>query len=129
MSAPSADPFFGLGAALDACLRPLAFGSDDAWRAAIVERARAVIGTEGATASEAIVLARFADLLESALQTLDDLRGVRSVARDEALRPVRPQPLTGREREVAFLIAEGRSAKEIAGTLALSVHTVRRHTE
>lgn len=35
--------------------------------------------------------------------------------------------LTNREREVLKLIAEGKSSKEIAGVLFISVHTVARH--
>jgi len=35
--------------------------------------------------------------------------------------------LTNREREVLKLIAEGKSNKEIAGVLFVSVHTVERH--
>lgn len=35
--------------------------------------------------------------------------------------------LTGRERELLQLIAEGKSAKEIAGLLNLSIHTVDTH--
>ena len=37
--------------------------------------------------------------------------------------------LTPREREVAALIAEGRSNREIADALVLSVRTVERHIE
>jgi DNA-binding CsgD family transcriptional regulator len=37
--------------------------------------------------------------------------------------------LTAREREVAALLAERRTNAEIAGALAVSVHTVRRHVE
>lgn len=43
--------------------------------------------------------------------------------RGQVDRPV----LTNREREVLKLIAEGRSNKEIAGVLFVSVHTVERH--
>jgi len=37
------------------------------------------------------------------------------------------RPLTTREREVLQLLAEGRSSKEIASRLAISVHTVETH--
>jgi len=37
--------------------------------------------------------------------------------------------LTPREREVAEMIATGKATKEIAGTLAISQHTARHHTE
>jgi DNA-binding NarL/FixJ family response regulator len=37
------------------------------------------------------------------------------------------EPLTTRERQVLKLIAEGKSTKEIAGLLFISVHTVERH--
>ena len=39
----------------------------------------------------------------------------------------RPRHLTGRQREVLQMLAEGRSAKEIAYTLQLSVRTVHFH--
>lgn len=38
-------------------------------------------------------------------------------------------PLTGREREVLALVALGRTNREIAATLVLSEHTVRRHLQ
>jgi two-component system, NarL family, response regulator LiaR len=42
-------------------------------------------------------------------------------------RPAAPVPLTGREQEVACLVALGRSNKEIARALVLSEPTVRTH--
>jgi predicted ATPase/class 3 adenylate cyclase/DNA-binding CsgD family transcriptional regulator len=50
----------------------------------------------------------------------------------EATRGGRPQPdipLSAREREVVTLIAKGRSNREIADALVLSVRTVERHIE
>ena len=38
-------------------------------------------------------------------------------------------PLSAREREVVALIAQGRSNREIADALVLSVRTVERHIE
>ena len=38
-------------------------------------------------------------------------------------------PLTGREIEVLRCMASGRTYRQIAGLLALSPHTVRRHME
>lgn len=40
---------------------------------------------------------------------------------------VSASPLTGREREVLQLLAEGKSTKDIAGTLNISVKTVESH--
>jgi DNA-binding CsgD family transcriptional regulator len=36
-------------------------------------------------------------------------------------------PLTPRERQVVKLIAEGKSNREVADVLSISVHTVERH--
>ena len=41
--------------------------------------------------------------------------------------PLPPDPLTSREREIVQLIAEGRTTKEIAARLGLSVKTVESH--
>ncbi|MEO8621149.1 MAG: helix-turn-helix transcriptional regulator [bacterium] len=38
-------------------------------------------------------------------------------------------PLTVRERQVANCIAHGRTSREVAACLGISVHTARRHTE
>jgi DNA-binding CsgD family transcriptional regulator len=38
-------------------------------------------------------------------------------------------PLTARERQVAHCIAHGRTSREVAACLGISVHTARRHTE
>ena len=43
--------------------------------------------------------------------------------------PVPGRPITGREIEVLRCLASGRTYREIAGLLALSPHTVRRHME
>jgi DNA-binding NarL/FixJ family response regulator len=41
--------------------------------------------------------------------------------------PVRPEPLTTREKEVLKLIAEGKTSKEIGDLLFISFRTVNRH--
>ena len=46
---------------------------------------------------------------------------------DERRSPLEIDPLTTREREVVKLIAEGRSSKEIADLLCISVRTVDNH--
>lgn len=48
---------------------------------------------------------------------------------DLARQPLATDPLTKREREVAKLLAEGRSSKEIAELLYISSYTVRRHRD
>ena len=59
----------------------------------------------------------------------DALRAVLDVIRDAeppgATAAPAPPPLSPREREVLALLASGRHAGQIAGDLALSVHTVR----
>jgi DNA-binding CsgD family transcriptional regulator len=44
-------------------------------------------------------------------------------------RAILPDGLTGREAEVLSLLSEGRTNKEIAAALVLSVHTVERHVQ
>jgi len=48
---------------------------------------------------------------------------------DLAYRKGRSDPLTKREKEVAKLLAEGKSSKEIAELLYISIYTVRRHRD
>jgi DNA-binding NarL/FixJ family response regulator len=55
---------------------------------------------------------------------LDDWAGMR---RGEVNSSLQPDVLTSREKEVLKLIAEGRSSKEIADLLFISVRTVERH--
>jgi DNA-binding NarL/FixJ family response regulator len=49
------------------------------------------------------------------------------VAQYAAPRPAAPSRLTGREREVVQLLAEGKAVKEIADLLSLSAKTVETH--
>ncbi len=51
--------------------------------------------------------------------------GVRTVQADSRLR----DRLTGRELEVASLLADGARTKSVAAALSISVHTARHHTE
>ncbi|WP_290056114.1 helix-turn-helix transcriptional regulator, partial [Amycolatopsis solani] len=62
-------------------------------------------------------------LPEAIAYALGDLGPPRSEAAD----PERPTPLTGREGEVAFLIADGRSNQEIADRLVISRRTAEGH--
>ncbi len=50
-------------------------------------------------------------------------------ARSSAAEDQNQRELTPREQEVIRLIAEGRTTVEIAGTLTISPHTVRRHRD
>jgi DNA-binding NarL/FixJ family response regulator len=50
-----------------------------------------------------------------------------AIGRAQSTRKAVERPLTGREREVLQLIAEGRSSKEIAAGLRISVPTVETH--
>ncbi|MBC7843797.1 MAG: helix-turn-helix transcriptional regulator [Gemmatimonadaceae bacterium] len=53
------------------------------------------------------------------------LRAPRATTGDSVCRT----PLTHRERNVAEYLASGTSVRDVARTLAISYHTVRRHTE
>jgi DNA-binding NarL/FixJ family response regulator len=55
------------------------------------------------------------------------LRRVASLAREEPLREARPEALTPREREIADLITEGMSNKQIATCLTIEIPTVKNH--
>lgn len=63
----------------------------------------------------------------------DLLKAVRTVAKGEtflspsATRAARTEELTGREREVLTLLAEGHTSKEIGGVLGISSRTVEHH--
>lgn len=48
---------------------------------------------------------------------------------DLAFQKGKTDPLTKREKEVAKLLAEGKSSKEIAELLYISIYTVRRHRD
>ncbi len=48
---------------------------------------------------------------------------------DLALSKGQTDPLTKREKEIAKLLAEGKSSKEIARLLYISIYTVRRHRD
>lgn len=52
---------------------------------------------------------------------------IEDYVRRVGLEPASPDPLTGRQREILQLIAEGHSSKEIARKLDLSVNTVDSH--
>ncbi len=56
-----------------------------------------------------------------------DRLGMAHDAARAALRPARPAGLTEREIEVLRLLAAGKSNREIADELVLSVRTVERH--
>jgi DNA-binding NarL/FixJ family response regulator len=62
-------------------------------------------------------------------------RGITGVVVDDYVRriadrpKVEPAQLTAREREIAQMISEGRSTKEIAGQLHVSVKTVETHRQ
>ena len=51
----------------------------------------------------------------------------RAAALVELAEAMPPAGLTGREAEILRLLAEGRTNREIAATLVLSVHTIERH--
>jgi DNA-binding CsgD family transcriptional regulator len=56
-------------------------------------------------------------------------RLARSATRAETMLPESPEPLTDREREVATLLAQGMSNREIAATLVISESTAEVHVK
>ena len=55
------------------------------------------------------------------------LNGFRNTGKKRAQRASRLRDLTAREREIAQLVAEGKSTKEVAATLGVSVKTAETH--
>jgi DNA-binding CsgD family transcriptional regulator len=110
------------------------------WRICITLGKLYRIGSPRVRAEEAFALAR--TIIEGLANTLldEDLRNnfLRSA---EAQLPLLPQPsprhaarqalggLTGREREVAVLIAQGKSSRAIADELIVSERTIEKHVE
>jgi DNA-binding CsgD family transcriptional regulator len=88
---------------------------------------------------QALCVARTASLLGGALERLDEYEELRRKAGEAERRPAGPTEtreglpggenvgLTGRQLKVLGLMSAGRSAKQIALELGLSIHTVRSH--
>ncbi|MGW0231636.1 ATP-binding protein [Actinopolymorpha singaporensis] len=95
-----------LSAYQDRCVREL--------RATLGEEAYARAFAEGAARS-------YDQAVAAALQEEPDRRGVR--------RPPGKSPLTPREREIADLIAQGRTNKQIANALVIAQRTAESHVE
>jgi DNA-binding CsgD family transcriptional regulator len=95
-------------------------------RGAVAGRGTRPVGTEAAAWARGYAMS----LEESVGFAVGGLQcpAWRETAREEPM-PGPAAPLTSREWEVAELIAEGRSNREIAETLVLSVRTVERHIE
>ena len=93
----------------------------------VIEALRAgVSGFLQKTKAVAVLVQTIKDVSVGALYVSQALSpaGVQAyLAREE----LRTSPLSGREREVLQLIAEGRSMKEIAALLCISVKTVETH--
>ena len=95
--------------------------------------------TDAFDSDHALSVGRVASLFGDALQRLQERRDLRLIA-DEAEEHFRPGAekavtsaerenprLTGRQLDVLTLMADGRSAKQIASALNLSIHTVHTH--
>jgi DNA-binding NarL/FixJ family response regulator len=116
---------------------------DDAGAAEWFARARAELEADGRRPLRAIALV---DEAAAALATrspvpIGALREAHDLATELGMTPwaervaalveqaerTLPAGLTGREAEILRLLAEGRTNREIADTLVLSVHTIERH--
>ena len=83
-------------------------------------RARAVLGDPAAAAAWAA--GRAMSLDQAVAYALED-------APEATQQPPATEPLTARQREVADLIAQGLTNRQIAERLVVSPHTVERHVE
>jgi DNA-binding NarL/FixJ family response regulator len=79
------------------------------------------------SASAELVMAIHAALQGRTFITPDLAAELMRTARTGAQRTADPELLTGRQREVLQLFAEGKSAKEVAAVLGLSTRTVEDH--
>ncbi|MEM7789864.1 MAG: response regulator transcription factor [Verrucomicrobiota bacterium] len=77
---------------------------------------------------------RAQDVLSAAKRVVDggiavETRGESATLRIEMQRNEQKLPLTNREKEIVQLVASGRSSKDIATVLSISVRTVEKHRE
>jgi DNA-binding CsgD family transcriptional regulator len=116
---------------------------DDAGAAAWFTRAHAELQADGRRPLRAIALVdeAAAALAARSPMAISELRAAHDVATElgmtrwaeraaallEQAKRTLPAGLTGREAEILRLLAEGRTNREIADTLVLSVNTVERH--
>jgi DNA-binding CsgD family transcriptional regulator len=101
-------------------------GAYVALREAVLAPARSALGAAAGAAAWAV--GRALSLDHAVAEALDQAEEPAGAASARAAETGATDPLTRREREVLRLIAAGKSSREIAEALSLSVRTVERHT-
>lgn len=116
-----------VGFALQQVVYPRSGALEQAWGCtvtAVREQVRQAPRAEGHRRGQPLC---FDETVELALQLLEDAVRTQPISPSKARECERASPLTGREREVLRLVADGLPDKQIGRNLAIAERTVRRH--